>query len=296
MTKKKEMRIKDVGATINLGNYSSLHVTIGESSEYAGLELQRATDYLKAIAAQVGGVLNLPDTAKKVEKKTEQKEVPQTPLGKKIMAFGSALPVWYDHESHTYTDENGKSLMSVTQFVGQYYPFNDSIAAEYMDFAAAYGNLIHTAIQNAVIGKPPKKGLIKEIVDEAMAAIGKTDEQYVESLIVSPEDGLAGRFDILTRLQNVTTLWDVKTNSDIFLKTPNCTLPPVAVEYLQDYWNPYCIFGEHSLQLNLYAYMIEKTTARKIDDIKIIHVPDGFNRVYPVQRVDVEKLLGLLRG
>ena len=113
MTKEK-MRIKDVGATINLGNYSSLHVTIGEPSEFAGLELQRATNYLKGIAEKVGGVLALPEMKQKSSKKKEE----VAPLGEKLFSFGSDTPIFYDNDTHTYTTENGVVYESVKESWG----------------------------------------------------------------------------------------------------------------------------------------------------------------------------------
>lgn len=289
MTKKKEMRIKEVGATINLGNYSTLHVTVGESTEYAGLELQRTTSYLRDIAEKVGGILNLPDKmvdSKKIKKMAE-------PLGVKGYSFGTDTPIWYDHANHSYTDSEGNELTSVTQFLSTMYPQNAKIAKEYMDFASNFGNLVHTAIQNAIIGKAPKKELVKQIVDDAIKAIGEYDEGFVEQLIALPEKKLAGRFDILTRQGNLFTLWDVKTNSDLFMEVKSNFSQPIQ-DFLMEEWNPNTIYGEHCLQLNLYAYIIEKTTGKTIDSIRIIHVPDGFETVYAVPKIDMDKFFSLL--
>lgn len=290
MTKKKEMRIKEVGATINLGNFSTLHVTVGESTEYAGLELQRTTSYLKDIAEKVGGILNLPEgmvDSKKVKKLA-------APKGEKSFAFGTDIPIWYDHENHTYTNDKGEEYISVTQFLSTMYKQNATIAKEYMDFASSFGNLVHTAIQNAVIHKAPKKELVKDIVKDAIQAIGDFDEGFVEQLIVLPEERLAGRFDILTRNGDEHTLWDVKTNSDLFIETKSLFSQEVQ-DFLMDFWNPNTIYGEHCLQLNLYAFMIEQTTGKTINEIKIIHVPDSFQKVYNVPKIDVAKFLEMVR-
>lgn len=295
MTKKKEMRIKDVGATINLGNYSTLHVTVGESSEYAGLEFQRAVSYLRSVADSVGGILNLPDEM--VDgKKAKTARALSTPIGSEGVAFGSGEPVLYEHVSHTYTTKDGKPLTSVTQFLEKYYPHDDlQVPQEYMDFAANYGSLIHTAIQNSVIGKPPKKQITRKLVEDVLAAMGAYTHSWVEQFIVAPDLGLAGRFDILTKNEGKTTLWDVKTNSDLFMSLTNCQLPQEAKEYLLTYFNPETIYGEHCLQLNLYAYMLE-LSGEPVDEMKIIHVPDEFEKVYTIPKIDVTKLLELLNG
>lgn len=293
MTKKSEMRIKDVGATINLGNYSTLHVTIGESAEYQGLELQRSIDYLREIASQTGGILNLPDELAKSKKNKKVAPTAEN-RGVKNIAFGNAVPVWYEHSTHSYTTDDGMPLTSVTQFLSKFYPMNANIAQEYMDFAASFGNLVHTSIQNAAIGKPPKKNMVKGIVNDAMDALGAYQHVFVEQLIVLPEDGLAGRFDILTENEGKNTLWDVKTNSDLFLSV-ECNLPKPVEEYLLDFWNPQTTYGEHCLQLNLYAYMLGKV-GRLVEDIKILHVPDEFNKVYTVPRIDVPYFLEMVNG
>lgn len=297
MTKKKEMRIKEVGATINLGNFSTLHVTVGESSEYAGLELHRTTSYLKNIAQQVGGILNLPEDladGKKIKKPAlaiDHNNLEQDYL------FSTEIPIFYDHQAHAYFDEKGNPLTSVTQFLGQYYPMKKEIAKEYLSFASSFGNLVHTAIQNALIGKSPKKELTKAVVDDVLKNIGKYDKVFVEQMVADPDLGLAGRFDILTynMLENAYTLWDIKTNSDLTIEVES-SLPQKAKDFLEDYWNPDTIYGEHCLQLNIYAYMLEKVSKKQIKDIKIIHVPDGFERIYVVPKIDVEKLLGMLKN
>ena len=285
MTKEK-MRIKDVGATINLGNYSSLHVTIGEPSEFAGLELQRATNYLKGIAEKVGGVLALPEMKQKSSKKEEKVAL----LGEKLFSFGSDTPIFYDNDTHTYTTENGVVYESVTQMLSTFYPRNGGIAQEYMDFAASFGNLVHTAIQNSVIGKKPKKQMVANVVDKAMEAIGDYEEAFVERLLAYPEAELAGRFDILTKHNNEYTLWDVKTNSNLFMQIA-CTLPEPLKEQFGKFWKVDSIYGEHCLQLNLYAFMLEKTAGIKISKLKILHVPDDFEQVVEVPLVDVSSIL-----
>lgn len=292
MTKDKGMRIKDVGATINLGNYSTLHVTIGESAEYEGLELQRATSYLRNIAKTVGGILNLPDEMVDGKKAKNIKSL-ATPIGKEYTAFGTDTKVLYEHVSHTYTLEDGTPLTSVTQFLGKYYPKNVNIKQEYMDYAANFGSLVHTAIQNAVIGKPPKKELTKQVVDDAMDEIGQFDESWVERFIVDTEHHIGGRFDILTKADGKNTLWDVKTNSDMFIAVEDCSLPQEVKDYLKPYWGTDTIYGEHCLQLNMYAYMLEKS-GTKVDAIKILHTPDKFEKVYPVPKIDMGKVLEML--
>lgn len=279
------MRIKEVGATINLGNYSSLHVTIGEPSDFAGLDIGRAEKYLRNIAKSVNGMLNLPEETEKEATKTA---IESPILGEKIYSFASTDYVYYDHASHQYTSESGVKYCSVTQMLENFYPFEskDVIKKEYMDFASSFGNVIHTAVQNAVIGMSPKKELVKEVVEDALKSMLPYDGAFVEQVVLLPEQELAGRFDILTIKDGETTLWDVKTNSEIY-KSNNCTLPDSLKEYFGEYWNPNTIYGEHCLQLNIYAHMIEKTTDYKVDNIKIIHIPDNFNGIINVPKVDV---------
>lgn len=284
----KGMRVKEMGATINLGNYSSLHVTIGEESEFSGLDIAKGQKYLKAIAESVNGMLNLPDhPEKKVKTKAPVVEKP-TIMGERLFGFNGSGEIYYDHKNHAYTSAEGTRYCSVTQMLSEFYPFSGDIAKEYMDFAAAYGNLIHTAIQNAVIGKAPKKKLVKEITDEALKAMGKFERGVVEQPIIYPEHEVAGRFDILTFAEK-NTLWDVKTNSDLYASA-TCTLPEPLKQEFGKYWKVDSIYGEHCLQLNLYAYIIEHTTDVVVDNINIIHVPDGFKEIVHVPKVDVSAI------
>lgn len=291
MSKKKEMRVKEVGATINLGQYSSLHVTLGEEQEYGGLDLQRSLNYLKRIANEVDGTLNLPEKEAPEKIATPPEASQPKMVGEKIYAFGGQTPIWYDNDTHSYYSEQGVKYDSVTQLLGTFYPFNSDgkIAQAYMDFAASYGNLVHTAVQNMVIGKPPKKELVLDILTDVAKAMGSYDNGWVEQLIAYPDQEIAGRFDILTKKDDKYTLWDVKTNSDLYM-TNECNLPDSLKEKFSEYWNPETIYGEHCLQLNLYAYIIEKTSDVEIGEIKIIHIPDGFKKVIDVPKVDVSAI------
>lgn len=287
----KGMRVKEMGATINLGQYSSLHVTIGEESEFAGLDIAKGQKYLKAIAASVGGTLNLPDLPekKKATKATKVQQEPQM-TGERLFCFSGSGEINYDHSSHTYFNNQGVKYRSVTQLVAEFYPFDaeGKIAQAYMDFAASFGNLIHTAIQNSVIGKKPKKTLVTGVVDDVLEAMGDYGKAVVEQPLSYPEQELAGRFDIYTRGEK-NVLWDVKTNSDLYSKA-NCKLPDQLREEFGKYWNVDTIYGEHCLQLNIYAWIIEHTTEEKVDEIKIIHVPDKFNEIIDVPKVDISKI------
>ena len=286
---KQGMRIKDVGATINLGNYSSLHITIGEEQEFAGLDLGRAETYLRNIAKSVDGILNLPERDENPVPKPEPTKVVATQL--KDFANDTIL---YDNRNHKYYNEHHNPYVSVTQLVEEFYPFNaqGTVPQEYMDFAASYGTLMHTAIQNALIGKPPKKTLIASTVKDVLENMDVDgDEVKVEQIIVDHSNELAGRFDILTTDdKDQTTLWDVKTNSDLYAKV-DCQLPDQLKKRYDQYWGTETIFGEHCLQLNIYAHILEACYGQKIDKIKIIHVPDGFSAIVEVPKTDITPII-----
>lgn len=291
---KRGMRIKDVGATINLGNYSSLHITIGEESEFAGLDLGRAETYLRKIAKSVDGILNLPEKEEKPqEEKPKQRTAHPTTGGVAMKDYAGNLVI-YDNNNHAYYNANYNRYDSVTQVVGEFYPFNSEgvIAQEYMDFAANFGNLIHSSIQNALIGKPPKKTLVKKVVDKTLKAMdfdaGK-DVVSVEQLVIDHSNELAGRFDILTTRDDRTTLWDVKTNSNLYAKA-ECVLPDGLKQEFGEYWNTDTVYGEHCLQLNIYADILERVYGKKIDEIKIIHIPDDFQEIVDVPKIDISKI------
>ena len=297
MTKKtdekhKGMRIKDVGATINLGNYSSLHITIGEEAEFAGLDLGRAETYLRKIAKSVDGILNLPEREEKPQEQKPRTAHPTT--GGVAMKDYAGNLVIYDNNNHAYYNANYNRYDSVTQVVGEFYPFNSDgvIAQEYMDFAANFGNLIHSSIQNALIGKAPKKALVKKVVDKTLKAMNfnsDTQKVAVEQILVDHDNELAGRFDILTTEDEKTTLWDVKTNANLYAKA-ECNLPDELKKEFGEYWNTETVYGEHCLQLNIYADILERVYDTKIDEIKIIHIPDDFNEIVDVPKIDISKI------
>lgn len=295
----KGMRVKEVGATINLGEFSSLRVTIGEESEFAGLDIGKAQKYLQKIAEKVDGVLNLPTADQKMSKTAvERAKDSNNKVGKTVRTFCDGR-VQYDHETHSYASDKGEPYTSVTQFLSKFYPFNADgvIAQEYMDFAASYGNLIHTAIQNAVIGKAPKKSIVKPIVDAVLKDMSKYEytKAEVEQILEYPEQKLAGRFDIITYKddgkKNIE-LWDVKTNSNLYAKS-DCKLPDEFKKQLAEWWNPETIYGEHCLQLNLYAHILEKAYGKNVVGIHIISVPDGYNEIVDVEKKDISGIFKL---
>lgn len=290
----KTMRIKDVGATINLGNYSSLHVTIGEESEFAGLDIGKAQDYLTKIAEMVGGTLNLPSRSSS-KKATPKQPVPDK--GQLNLAYGSNEKIYYNNDSHSYSDIKGNSYISVTQLVEKFYPFEakGTLAQEYLDFASAYGNMIHTAIQNTVVGKAPAKKMVnsvtKDVIDAMTKIAGAINNPVVERILAFPEFNIAGRFDILTEnASSEKILWDVKTNTNLSASC-KCLLPKSVQDRLSQYWSCTTIFGQHCLQLNIYAHILEKHCRIPIKNIYIIHAPDGYQRILSVPKVDISDII-----
>lgn len=281
----KGMRVKEMGATINLGDYSSLRVTIGEETEFAGLDIAKAEKYLKNIAKSVGGVLNLPgEDNKGIKENTLVKQ------GEELFAYGTGEKIYYDNSAHSYADNKGIKYISVTQLVGSFYPMNNSISQEYLDFASAYGNMVHATIQNSVIGKRPTKLLVDDIVNVTLKEMGEIINPVVEKILVLPEEKVAGRFDILSEDENGDKiLWDVKTNTDLF-KAIKSNLPQELKEEFGKSWNTETIYGEHCLQLNIYAYILEKHCGMKVSKIKIIHIPDGFKEILEVPKIDISKV------
>lgn len=281
------MRIKDVGATINLGDYSSLHITIGEEYEFAGLDLGRAETYLRNIAKSVNGVLNLPEKAEPKDNSPQEDKTLQYP--KKDLA--NKL-IYYDDATHKYAGQNGTEYHSVTTMLKAFYPLSPYIKKAYLDYASAFGNLVHTAIQNAVIGQAPKKSLTLDVVSDTLTALGEYHRAEVEQIIQYPAQEIAGRFDILLYPSEDDThcvLYDVKTNSDLYASRA-CSLPDSLKSAYGQFWNPETVYGEHCLQLNIYAYILEHEYGKIVDKIYIIHIPDSFEKVVPVPKKDVSQI------
>lgn len=287
----KKMRIKSVGGTINLGSFSSLRVELGEQQEFAGLELDQCVEYLKNIATTVGGTIDIPDNVASGRKTVKKQQGVLTP------AYNGGK-VFFDEASHSYVSQDGVAYESVTRMLDNYYKFDaDNIKHEYMDFAINYGNLIHCAIQNSLIGKQPKSQVLKSIIEKTLDAMHKTAGEWtkvdVEEILIDQEHLMAGRFDILTYNDDDkkdVKLWDVKTNTDIFRKDNNKLPKALAEEYAQ-YWGVDTVYGHYCLQLNIYAWILENVYGKNVTDMYIIHIPDEFGRIVPVKKTDITGLI-----
>jgi len=110
----------------------------------------------------------------------------------------------------------------------------------------------------------------------------------VPELIVHDEElGLAGTIDLVVETPDGLVLIDWKTNKKITTKGYNNKKALEPIEDLDD-----CHLVKYSLQLSLYAYMLERQ-GWKIDMLLLVHLIDGLavSIEVPYVKERVEELL-----
>ncbi len=220
--------------------------------------------------------------------------------------------------THTYKYK-GEKLTSVTTFLGKYFgPFDaDKIAkikawqskrqgrkgegvrywkAQWKK-SAEDGTKVHNKLEAHV----KKKGVEDHVLEDALEAkfnfgkewvekyLGTLDEPDVvpELLIFNGELKIAGQIDLLVKRDGKIDLIDYKTNKAIHktgYKNKKCKEP---IGEMQD-----CSFTKYTLQLSMYAYMLEQE-GYSIGDLILLHLtPDGAVPMFVKYRKDlIEKLL-----
>lgn len=122
---------------------------------------------------------------------------------------------------------------------------------------------------------------------------------YPEYLIswITPEGlKISGQIDLIVRNGNDISIYDYKTNKEIKKKSFFNTTKKrnVMMKYpLNNIMD--CNFWHYSLQLSLYAYLVEKVNPElNIKELKLIHIArDGKQTIYDVEylKSDIERML-----
>lgn len=114
----------------------------------------------------------------------------------------------------------------------------------------------------------------------------KDDKVYAELLIYNDEFKIAGTADKVVKTGKVVSIYDYKTSREIEYESFQDTRLKTPLTHI-----PACNFYEYSLQLSMYAWMMEQR-GYEIDKLAIEHVPDN-HKLHPVSYVkeDVIKLL-----
>lgn len=224
-----------------------------------------------------------------------------------------------EESTHKYTDNFGKTYLSVSEFLNLFSKKFDRQGISKMSSAKAgvsqsqileqwdkkkndaidHGNLIHDALelyQKTTTILPGNEYLLPTI-KSICAEYSSYYRVFPEEIIFSEEHLLAGktdnRFQLTSSKNSIISFGDYKTNLSKGIQTSNkygqYLLGPLS--HLQD-----CNFIKYSLQLSLYAYLYQQNTGCKIGALHILFIPPEnhlqWRKIYvPYMRSDVINML-----
>ncbi len=202
----------------------------------------------------------------------------------------------FEEEEHKYTI-NGKELLSVTQFLKQFFTFDAEKVAEKVstdtrskyygmevqeildkwDERADYGTSIHKLAEDFINGEfvsieSDKHARAFEYVQRV---VDEFDELYPEIQIYSEEVGLAGTIDLLARHKTKWYILDWKTDEKIRTKSFNGE----KCAGLLFEWDK-CNFNKYIFQLGIYRFILEHKYGIPISGIKVVHFEKDRAREY----------------
>lgn len=220
--------------------------------------------------------------------------------------------IYFDEESHTYTDTKGTQYTSVTKFVDRFFPKKDwdAIAAKYAvknnmpvadvkllwdknkNDAAGMGTQIHAYVENLWKRKNYAPAVTcgdYEIVKpHALEMYTVLSRRYVpirnEFIVYNQAMALCGMIDFLCydRVKDCLAILDWKTNKEI--KRENRWqegIGPLA-------GLPDCHLIRYSAQLSTYKLLIERTTTLRIDELALVHIRRDGWEVVPCMDLSAE--------
>lgn len=208
-------------------------------------------------------------------------------------------------KSHRYKIGR-KELISVTTFISQFFkPFNaKEIARKLAKFpvnrankrgvrfwlkewkeAGEHGTRVHQYLQDWIEGKDTNitdsRDLSKTANGISWMVMNFNSEEYTrlrtEEIVYDEKLGVAGTIDLIkVNDDNSITLIDWKTNKKIDQKGYTGEKAKEPVNHLVD-----CNFWKYTLQLSLYAYILERQ-GYPIKDLKIVHLKEDEAKEYKV--------------
>lgn len=208
-----------------------------------------------------------------------------------------------DQASHTYRHASHPELSftSCTQFIGSFFePFDASAIAKnltekYPKYQgkspdeliqewrekADYGSLVHSEIDAYLReGKQPVEALSQAGISWLQRQSWPAEKIASEVILYSTNLKLAGTIDLITQdpQTGAFTLYDWKTSKRIDRKSfdDKCGIKGIACQL------PHCNYVTYSLQLSLYAHMLESYGAT-VDSIHILHLDKSDNSVKQIE-------------
>jgi len=217
-----------------------------------------------------------------------------------------------------------QKLKSVTTFIGQFFNKFDAkkIARKLAKFpvnkankrgvrywlkewkkSAEHGSVVHKLIEEYIIGNmipltiTDEQSYTKRDRTKLLQAMTWYDEwnentwtlkQEAEKIIFSEELGIAGTIELYAETPDGITLIDWKTNKRIDNKGYGGKKGLEPIEELED-----CHLTKYTLQLSLYAYILEKYYDKKMHQLILVHLMEDKYEEYivPYEKEIIEKLL-----
>lgn len=209
-----------------------------------------------------------------------------------------------DENNHVYIHARYPALTftSCTQFVGSFFePFNSQLTAEKLTSShpkykgqspqelveqwqslAAFGSLVHAEIDQYLKNETnPGEEMSRIGVDWLKQNNWEGATLFSEVILYSTELKLAGTVDLVARNSRTgrVTLYDWKTSQRID-KTPFQGKRGIRGAALL---LPDCNYVHYSLQLSLYAYLLEKYYGVDVDAIYILHLDKNLKQVEKIE-------------
>ena len=221
-----------------------------------------------------------------------------------------AKRISFDEESHTYVLDGEQELISVTRFLELFRPDFDKekwskikadqegITQEEMllrwkkaaDDATSFGHKVHKYGENLALGEPlPTAENEKE--KNYFEAMEKFFEDHLnnykqiipEAVLFDPEFKIGGTADLVAQTKDGKWfVLDYKTNKRIKTSNPfQKMFHPVS--HLSD-----CEFNKYSLQMSLYARMLEQMTGEKVHGLVLVHLTNDGYELYDCLNLKME--------
>lgn len=260
------MAVTEIKATIPVCSYGNIQPTITCENYEDGMK------ELLALATSLGSGAS--EFAKSINVSAQKDEATQSAsqsLRKKV-CFGDDC-VYFDEDSHTYSTEDGRQLLSGSTFAHKFekeFPrlpvaqkaaekrgVDTQVILDGWDskgeVSLMWGSTIHKAIETKIkFGEDVNDSYLKALVDDLMEQQGES-EMFSEVFVCDKELGLCGFIDCLVHLDGKDCeIYDWKTG-DIFKRT---SLTDEAKELFPDLVQK--TVSLYYLQLNFYRYILER--------------------------------------
>lgn len=235
------VKLKEITATINLGNYSDIRPTVETDDAKAGLK------YLSDLARSVGNS----DYADKLATKASQEKSGNIAQSYKVVRAMNGVEVMFDEANHKYVDKDGNPYLSGSKFssdVERDFDMNavaekvakDGLTAQTVlkiwnaknKVACDFGSALHEAldmyqkyhIYSAILGGEdkvlPNSPYLKDCVRSAFTEERKKENALSEVFVADPSMKMCGFIDRLVFVEKDTKAIIVQDWKGLALDTP----------------------------------------------------------------------------